>query len=215
MGGLPLDIDSYEVAGFQLSHLLLAFVLGASFIFLLYWLWNCPCKSKQADGASNGEENKPILPKQSVKPIYALELEPGTVVLQSEDGEFFRILREYESADQRGHSLSAQEARPLGGSYQGGVAGGTQEQPILPSYTQACYQTMPSAPLPSTPLPSAPPLPNRRAGGYTPAPQGGGTYPTQAYPYRGGAFPTPPLGGGTNPFGDGNPWMPLHTLGPD
>ena len=47
-------------------------------------------RSKQADGASNGEENKPILPKQSVKPIYALELEPGTVVLQSEDGEFFR-----------------------------------------------------------------------------------------------------------------------------
>ena len=29
--------------------------------------------------------------------VYAHELEPGIVVLQSEDGEYFRILKEYDS----------------------------------------------------------------------------------------------------------------------
>lgn len=182
-------MSGYQVAGFQLSHLLLAFVLAASFIFLLYWLWTWPCKDK--DGSAS-DENKPILPKQTVKPIYALELEPGIVVLQSEDGEFFRILREYDSAEKRGKGLSKeeksadyQEMMPLTRSQHGARHDEDEDsQLILPSYTQACYQTGPSAPPP-------PPVPSRST-----------------------SLPRP-RGRGANPFGDGHPWMPIHTVNPD
>ena len=48
-----------------------------------------------------GDEDDP--PKQDLKiysgtPIFALELTPGTIVLQSANGEYFRILHEYSSS---------------------------------------------------------------------------------------------------------------------
>ncbi|CAL1540309.1 unnamed protein product [Lymnaea stagnalis] len=77
-----------------------------------------------------------VLPAQTVKPLYALELEPGIVVLQSEDGEFFRILREYDCADRTGNGSKVPEH-----------PNSTPDNRYIPSYTTAYYQTRPSAPV--------------------------------------------------------------------
>ncbi|XP_005092457.1 uncharacterized protein LOC101860237 [Aplysia californica] len=161
-----MEYNEFQVAGFQLAHLLLAFVLSASFVFLLYWLWTWPCgESSQGATATRCDT---VLPRQTVKPLYALELEPGIVVLQSEDGSFFRILREYESADKRGHGMAAHELPPGGAG-----ANGQSGHYYLPSYTKAHFQTQPTAPLLNV------------------------------------------SEGSSDPFGDGAPWAPIQTLGPN
>lgn len=47
------------------------------------------------------ENDKPSKPKENerlmMKPVYAHEIEPGIVILQNEEGDYFKILKEYDS----------------------------------------------------------------------------------------------------------------------
>lgn len=48
-----------------------------------------------------GEDEKDKKPKDTdrlmMKPVYAHEIEPGIVILQNEEGDYFKILKEYDS----------------------------------------------------------------------------------------------------------------------
>jgi hypothetical protein len=133
-----MNLSEITVAGFQLSHLLVAFMIVATFFFVLYWLWNWPC-GNESNGNDDEETCRSSGPRTSLPtltPVYATEIEPGIVILQSEDGEFFRILREYDAADKTGHGSTSPE---LSSSESGNR--------YMLSYTRAHYQTRPSAPL--------------------------------------------------------------------
>ncbi|XP_059147515.1 uncharacterized protein LOC131935164 [Physella acuta] len=159
-----MDISDITVAGFQFGHLILAFLISAIFLFILYWLWTCPCREEEEP-----KSHRTILPAQAVKPLYALELEPGIVVLQSEDGEFFRILREYDSADRTGNGCKAPELPSC-----------SSENRYIPSYTHAHYQTQPSGVPAYTPYqaqPSAPLLSDHDPGHQGPFKDGAGWAP--------------------------------------
>ncbi|CAG5117039.1 unnamed protein product [Candidula unifasciata] len=128
-----MEYSEVTIAGFQLGHLLLAFIIISTFCLVLYYLWTWPCgKNAGVDGSQSRKSNT-LLP--TLKPLYALELEPGIVVLQSEDGEFFRILREYDSADKTGNGSTSLEHPSSDANNR-----------YLLSYTRAHYQTRPSAP---------------------------------------------------------------------
>ncbi|GFO38811.1 hypothetical protein PoB_006531600 [Plakobranchus ocellatus] len=129
-------MEPLMVGGFQLANLLLAFIVAAVFIFILYWLWTCPCRDENlGNKADNSRKYNTILTGTPVATLYAMEIEPGTVVLQSEDGEFFRILREYDTLGRTGYGSVAPEMPSCSADNQ-----------YVPSYTRAHYQTKPSAP---------------------------------------------------------------------
>ncbi|GFS20774.1 hypothetical protein ElyMa_006907300 [Elysia marginata] len=140
------------VGGFQLANLLLAFLVTSVFVFLLYWLWTWPC-SEQGKGFGSDKPRKydslqlspgPAPAGIPVATLYAMEIEPGTVVLQSEDGEFFRILREFDKVERPG-GYGSMTREPTGSS---------MANQYVPSYTRAHYQTRPAL---SNATPSAPP----------------------------------------------------------
>ncbi|KAK3768480.1 hypothetical protein RRG08_060842 [Elysia crispata] len=132
-------MDAVTVGGFQLANLLLAFIVSSTFIFVLYWLWTCPCKDHDKENElGNPRKYTTLLPERVGTPVatlYAMEIEPGTVVLQSEDGEFFRILREYDKVERTGYGSVSRE-----------MANCSAANQYVPSYTRAHYQTKPSAP---------------------------------------------------------------------
>ncbi|XP_067653972.1 uncharacterized protein [Haliotis asinina] len=126
----------YRVGGFSLSHLIAAFIVTAVFAFVVYLLWDCSCKRKE------DQERQRLSPgsqRIDTKTMYALELEPGIVLLQSQDGEFFRILHEYDAV---------KHARDYGTAPPGGVALQGQTIHYIPNYTRAHMQTQASAPQP-------------------------------------------------------------------
>ncbi|BFZ03833.1 hypothetical protein BsWGS_06871 [Bradybaena similaris] len=131
-----MDFSEVTVAGFQLGHLLVAFVIITTFCLVLYFLWTWPCGNQNSNTCSGGRRSSTsntLLP--TLTPLYALEIEPGIVVLQSEDGEFFRILREYDSADKTGHGSTSQEHPSC-----------EADNRYLLSYTRGHYQTRATAP---------------------------------------------------------------------
>ncbi|RUS91870.1 hypothetical protein EGW08_000441, partial [Elysia chlorotica] len=91
-------------------------------------------------GSDNTRRYTTLLPEKKVgtpiATLYAMEIEPGTVVLQSEDGEFFRILREYDKVERTGYGSVCREMPSCSADNQ-----------YVPPYTRAHYQTKPSAPL--------------------------------------------------------------------
>ncbi|KAH9502570.1 hypothetical protein Btru_069031 [Bulinus truncatus] len=131
-----MDIDDFKVGAFDFDNLLLAFIISVSFMFVLYWLWTWPCSATEEVQRKPAVHCRTVLPLQTLKPLIAFELEPGIVVLQSEDGEFFRILREYDTADRTGNGSKAPE-----------LPNCTPENRYIPSYTKGYYQTQPSAPM--------------------------------------------------------------------
>ncbi|KAI8797340.1 hypothetical protein BgiBS90_002517 [Biomphalaria glabrata] len=128
-----MDMEDFRIGTFSFGNLFLAFVISALFMVLLYWLWTWPCSGETEQKLL---PSRTILSSQTVKPLYALEIEPGIVILQSEDGEFFRILREYDSADRTGSGSRAPELPTC-----------TPENRYIPSYTRGYYQTQPTAPM--------------------------------------------------------------------
>lgn len=73
---------------FELSTALFWLVLLTFSVVTIYVLWRW-CQEER--NKSSTKENE----KMVMKPVYAHEIEPGIVILQSEDGEYFKILKEY------------------------------------------------------------------------------------------------------------------------
>ena len=85
-----LPLISFREAQYTLSNLLFA-VLVVGLVFLgLYILWRW-CSDEQPD--QNTKKDKCLM-----QSVYAHEIEPGLFVLQSEGGEYFKILREYDGS---------------------------------------------------------------------------------------------------------------------
>ncbi|KAL8603039.1 hypothetical protein ACOMHN_051916 [Nucella lapillus] len=157
-----MDSSSLTVGGFQMTHLMVIFIVMGCALFIIYWLWVYPCNGDANNSAAqqSSEEARvvnsrvssssssrsgrvvslPEAPSSSGGEIilYAMEIEPGTVVLQSPYGDMFRVLREYDSVTQNGTSTSG---LPPGTSF-----------PVhyIPAYTRAHVQN---------PQASAPPYP--------------------------------------------------------
>ena len=118
------------------QNMIIAFIGLIMFVLLIVYVWKC-CKCDEEDRPSTGYP-PPTQQRQQIPivPCYAHELEPGLVVLQSQDGEYFRILQEYDS--------TKLPKPPMG-------ATGSTSQPLqyIPQFTRAHFQThmQPSAPV--------------------------------------------------------------------
>ena len=62
-------------------------------LFYMFWRWCCENEPPKSSGSSE---------KLFMKPVYAHEIEPGIVVLQSENGDYFKILKEYDVSNRYG-----------------------------------------------------------------------------------------------------------------
>ena len=118
------------------QNMVIAFIGLIMFVLLIVYIWKC-CKCDEEDKPST-DYALPLQQRQQIPivPCYAHELEPGLVVLQSQDGEYFRILQEYDS--------TKLPKPPMG-------ATGSTSQPLqyIPQFTRAHFQThmQPSAPV--------------------------------------------------------------------
>ncbi|XP_045183838.2 uncharacterized protein LOC123542198 [Mercenaria mercenaria] len=75
---------------FKMSNLLFGLLLIGFCLLAFYAL----CKWC----SENSNETKPKeTEKLMMKPVYAHEIEPGIVILQNEEGDYFKILKEYDS----------------------------------------------------------------------------------------------------------------------
>ena len=92
----------------KLSNLLFGLLLIGLIFLGLYILWRwCSDEDKDKDSKSKKD-------KLNMQAVYAHEIEPGLVVLQSEDGEYFRILREYDSSKRNTYgALTEQETSQI------------------------------------------------------------------------------------------------------
>lgn len=70
-------------------NLLVGILLATLSAVLFYYLWRWCNGADEKKKANNSR-------RLTMKPVYAQEIEPGIVVLQSEDGEYFKILKEYD-----------------------------------------------------------------------------------------------------------------------
>ncbi|KAK7476172.1 hypothetical protein BaRGS_00032596 [Batillaria attramentaria] len=146
---MSLTCSRYTLGGFDLGHLILIFIIVGCLVFAIYWFWIWPCDGDTEHRARvtsrAGNEGRVISLGEHENPggrgvsgegvvLYAMELEPGLVVLQDQDGELFRILQECDSVKHQGSTTSG---LPPGTSF-----------PVhyIPSYTRAHVQTRPSAP---------------------------------------------------------------------
>ncbi|XP_025081998.1 uncharacterized protein LOC112556835 [Pomacea canaliculata] len=139
-----MDDDTFLVGGFDLGHLILAFVIVGIFALIVYCLWAWPCGENCREQPLEGR----VIPypgrgtkvhdlglrEQDACLMYAMELEPGTFILESSDGELFRVLHEYDSL--------ANQGTPS----RGFPAGAVVPVHYIPAYTRAHVQTRPSAP---------------------------------------------------------------------
>ncbi|KAK6184666.1 hypothetical protein SNE40_007095 [Patella caerulea] len=127
------DDDGLRLAGIRMDHLIFIFCGLGLILFIIYLMWNSQCSVDKSESEETKEIVKP-------SPIFAYELEPGIVVMQSKDGEFFRILHEYDSSTRGtknyGSSSSSQYIQ-------------MDPSPVhyIPHYTRPVLQTQPSAPL--------------------------------------------------------------------
>lgn len=114
---------------FNSQNMIIAFIGLIMLVVIIAYVWKC-CK---CDDETPSSETPPQRQQIPLVPCYAHEIEPGLVVLQSPDGEYFRILQEYDAT---------QYPKPIR------VIGGTS-QPLqyIPQFTRAHYQTQPSAPV--------------------------------------------------------------------
>lgn len=147
-----MDSD-FRIEGFSLPHLLVIFILIGLAIFIFYWLWTSPCGDEDRqpavaflDGryersapqreaaAAAGCCNRGDKAGEGLCVLYATEIEPGTIVLQSPNGELFRVLRELDAVSSGASPIS-------------GLPPGTSH-PVyyIPSYTRPHLLTQPSAP---------------------------------------------------------------------
>ena len=121
----------------------LFFVLGLLIIvvIIVYFSWSC-CFKDHDDEATGASPGLQFSEGQSypVTPVFARELESGLVVLQSQDGGFFRILQEYDSAKQTKSNTSYGACAEIMATQ---TASTTQ---YVPHYTRAHYQNAPTAP---------------------------------------------------------------------
>ncbi|CAC5394955.1 unnamed protein product [Mytilus coruscus] len=122
-------LDSWE--DYNNQNMLVVFIGLVMIIVLLVYLWRC-CK---CDEDTPGTTITPARQQIPLVPCYAHEIEPGLVVLQSPDGEYFRILQEYDAT-----KLPKQPTASNG-----------LPQPLhfVPQFTRAHYQThaQPTAPV--------------------------------------------------------------------
>ena len=81
---------------YKLSNLLFGLLLIGLIFLGLYILWRWCSDNEEKEAGKKNE-------KLNMQAVYAHEIEPGIVVLQSEDGEYFRILKEYDSAKRNGY----------------------------------------------------------------------------------------------------------------
>jgi hypothetical protein len=77
---------------FKMSNLLFGILLFGFCILVLYALCKW-CNENSSESQSNKKENERLM----MKPVYAHEIEPGIVILQNEEGDYFKILKEYDS----------------------------------------------------------------------------------------------------------------------
>ena len=75
------------------QNMIVVFIGMIMVIVVIIYIWKC-CK---CDEDKPGAEVSPQQQQVPLVPCYAHELEPGLVVLQSPDGEYFRILQEYDA----------------------------------------------------------------------------------------------------------------------
>ncbi|XP_064596509.1 uncharacterized protein LOC135463117 [Liolophura sinensis] len=164
----PYDTDGlYEVEELRvrLGNLLLMTAVIITGLFMLFILWKL-CFADE--GETPGKQ-----PRGTPQAVYAHEIEPGFVVLQSQDGQFFRILQEYSEAKwnrpsgRHGPVTGSENNAPLTRTDSSSTWRGVSEAEATvyaPHYTSAHYQTQPSAPLP-------PPSPPHLGAPLTPLPQ--------------------------------------------
>lgn len=119
-----------------LQNFFVALIGLGMFLVLITFLWQC-CECVSDD------ERLPHAPIQSfpVTPIFAHELEPGLVVLQSQDGEYFRILQE---CDANSLFKGRTNVNPPGACAAAPIGESTIQ--YIPQYTRPCYQNQPTAP---------------------------------------------------------------------
>ncbi|XP_041355675.1 uncharacterized protein LOC121373238 [Gigantopelta aegis] len=89
-----MSSDVLSLGGFDALHLLGAVMVAGICAIIIYSLWDC---CNQDESPTNSPRDERVVVNQ----LYATELEPGLVVLQSQDGAYFRILQECESAEFR------------------------------------------------------------------------------------------------------------------
>uniref|UniRef100_A0A194AM44 Uncharacterized protein n=1 Tax=Pinctada fucata TaxID=50426 RepID=A0A194AM44_PINFU len=111
-------------------------------VVLVILVWKC---------CSNDSLEDEVLPQQNrvpITPIYAHELEPGIIVLQSQDGTYFRILQEYDSVKHKPGNVctSGDQSNSPGACAE--TVHPIQHSVIqyIPQYTRPHYQTRPTAP---------------------------------------------------------------------
>ena len=91
---------------YKLSNLLFGLLLIGLIFLGLYILWKW-CSEEDQDKKTKKD-------KFNMQPVYAHEIEPGLIVLQSEDGEYFKILREYDTSKRNAYgSLTPQSQQSL------------------------------------------------------------------------------------------------------
>ncbi|XP_076439155.1 uncharacterized protein LOC143278028 [Babylonia areolata] len=132
-------VARYRVGGFELSHLVVLFILLGLALFILYWLWEYPCTAQgpglTSPACTSGRViSRPEAERPGEMVLYATEIEPGTVVLQTPSGDLFRVLREYDAVTNSGSPTSG---LPPATSF-----------PVhyIPAYTRAHVQNQASAP---------------------------------------------------------------------
>lgn len=77
---------------FKLSNLLFGILLFGFCMLALYALCKW-CNENSNETQTSKKENERLV----MKPVYAHEIEPGIVILQNEEGDYFKILKEYDS----------------------------------------------------------------------------------------------------------------------
>ena len=116
-------------------------------VLLIAVVMQC-CKDNVAEDLPPPQNKFPLMP------VYAHELEPGLVVLQNQDGSYFRILQEYDSTMQKARYARGSVVDMNGASCSNVTPLQRSTIQYIPQYTRPHYQTRPTAP------PSSPPAEN-------------------------------------------------------
>ncbi|KAK3598013.1 hypothetical protein CHS0354_042368 [Potamilus streckersoni] len=136
-----------QAAEIRLSHVIIV-IFVTSLVFLsIYILWKwCFDENTSESSKRKGE--------LQMTAVYAHEIEPGIVVLQSEDGELFRILKEYDYLKNGPYgSFNTNQPRQMASN--ASVRSVSASSPYVPAYLTVHSQTQPSAPPAGLPLDTA------------------------------------------------------------
>ncbi|KAL3886485.1 hypothetical protein ACJMK2_026470 [Sinanodonta woodiana] len=136
-----------QAAEIRLSHVIIGIIFTSLALLAIYVLWKWCCDENTSESS---KRKGPI----QMTAVYAHEIEPGIVVLQSEDGELFRILKEYDSLKNGPYgSFNTDQPRRLGSNASGCSV--SASSPYVPAYLKVQSQTQPSAPPAGLPLDTA------------------------------------------------------------